>query len=463
MAPSSIVVTDRPSLAENFAENAKTVLCSASFGAGALAIGGALVGAPPLAAPYAIATGAALLAGLAFCPAFDTSKIFGQQADFSDGQCSTQYKIRYTKSDDVISPSTGVTGNSVMGPILRRVVTSSNTGAGSLQRWGVVCYGPNDVVIANFDGICFTAQGGTATFEFVRADGLPDNCGNAPNAGGQVVTNTSTGDTIDNSTVNDNRNYSKVIPVLFNLGGIKGTMNLKFGDIKIKSLLPIDFKLNISGTQFRFKEGPDGKLKPEAEDPDERYSSDPVKKLLEEIKECTCKPDVDMDMLFVPYATEDTMCERKSLSLLIPKGSIGPREEFALNRSAQLSSEMCKQNRIEQQEPKLITAATINRQGAEFFSPEFSPKIISVRIKITGFNEELLPKINLYPASNQRKFGSVAYTLVGFEGGGDYIYVFDADTYFPLPIRAKAGIIRVLFKPGTSFEIWDTGERTKTR
>jgi hypothetical protein len=49
--------------------------------------------------------------------------------------------------------------------------------------------------------------------------------------------------------------------------------------------------------------------------------------------------------------------------------------------------------------------------------------------------------------------------LEGVEGGGDYIYVFDEQTYIPLPKRGKSGKLRILMKRGISFNVYDSGER----
>jgi hypothetical protein len=457
--PSSVVVSNRQNLARNFTENAVNVLCDAAFGAGAYAIGGSVLGVVSLTGPQVLVTTGALLAAMTLCPSRpDGAQIFGSPTDLVGGQCPYFYQV-LTVGRVAGQPYRHQVG--IQGPLrVARLPVSED----------YVNYRVEDPSGNAPESVNLSIPGGdSVSSSIVSSSGGEDNCGNTGGSPGQVIKSTE-GDTIDNSKTVNNQNYNTVIPVLVNLGGVKATVNMKFGDIKIKSLLPLEFNLKIGDVRFNFGEGDDGTIKMRPINPEEKTDADSPKefnekliKLIEKIKECVCKPEVDLDMLFVPFATEETMCEVNNLTLLVPKGSIGPREELALDRSARLSSEMCKQNRIEQQEPKLITAATINREGAEFFSPEFSAKIISVRIKITRFNEELLPKISLYPASNQRKFGSVAYTLAGFEGGGDYIYVFDTDTYFPLPIRAKAGIIRVLFKPGTSFEIWDTGERTKTR
>lgn len=454
--PSSVVVSSRESLQRNFVENGLNVFCQASFGAGAYAIGGTLLGFPPLTVPAALLTTGALLTALTICPSnANPNAIFGDPPLIAGGNCPTGYQVT---TQGRISGGPFRESKFMRGPLKASNLPISP----GVTNYRISSSDDASVISINLSE---SAGDGVAT-TVVRNDGLPDNCGDVGGSPGQIISNTTTGDTIDNSKVENNSNYNTVIPVLVNVGGINGTLNLNFGGIKIDSLFPLNFDMDIGGVRFKFGEDEDGNVRIKPSNPDK--TSDDRKgeefnqklyDLIKEIKECACKPDVDMDMLFVPFATEETNCAIGTLDLLIPKGSVGPREVLSLQESAKLASEKCKENRIVQFEPSLITSATITRGGAEFFSPKIKKSVMSVRIKITGFNEAILPKITVYPDSNQRKFGSISYCLNGYQGGGDYIYVFDTDTYFPLPIRAKEGIIRVLFKPGTSFEIWDTGER----
>jgi hypothetical protein len=65
----------------------------------------------------------------------------------------------------------------------------------------------------------------------------------------------------------------------------------------------------------------------------------------------------------------------------------------------------------------------------------------------------------LFPSANQRKFGSVGFSIKPIGGGGKPIYIYDEDTYIPFPKRSKVGRLRILLKRGLSFEVYDTGER----
>jgi hypothetical protein len=456
---SNIVVSDRDSLVANFAENSKQVLCSAAFGAGAYAIGGRLLGLPPLTPASALVTGGALLAGLTLCPAnANQGDIFGTPPDFSGGQCPVLYDFTYSKSDDLISPAQGRINANIQGPIRGVDFTTGNNGAGSAQWYSLRIFeGPNTLYY--FPQFAFTQQGGSCTYQFVRDDNLPDNCGNAPSSGGQIITNNVTGDTIDNSTVVNNQDYSVVVPVQIDVGGISNTLNLNFGPIVIGSLLPLTFDIDIGGSNFRFREKPGGELEPVETNPDDELSDNKIEQILKDIKGCVCKPEVDLDLLYLPLVDNSVSCDIRSASFLVPRGSVSDSLVDAFVSSAVLANRKCEEVTPEQLPEKLLFSATTSSGGGEVFTEEIGNEVISLRVKITEYNENLLPQITSYPDSNQRKFGSVSYVGPGVEGGGDYLYVFDTDTYIPLPRRGKKGRLRILFKPGTSFQVFDTGER----
>jgi hypothetical protein len=112
-----------------------------------------------------------------------------------------------------------------------------------------------------------------------------------------------------------------------------------------------------------------------------------------------------------------------------------------------------------QLEESLIYAATTTQDGRELFSGLIDTDVVSLRIKITDIQNPTLNILTLYPEAKQRKFGSISFVTESVNGGGDYIYVFDTDTYLPLPTRGKKGKLRILLKGGISFEVYDTGER----
>lgn len=456
---SNIVVTDSASLAQNFSENAKGVLCSAAFGAGAYAIGGSLLGFPPLTPAAALVTGGSLLAALALCPSgADQSEIFGAPPAFSGGQCvGVQYGCRQSFLNTFNGSVLEGNETALVGPI-----------SAITPREGPGAFGPVwlfDIVSGPSQGLTTVdSQLTVASYEYLssrvyRIDGLPDNCGNAPNTGGQIIQNIENGDTIDNSKVVNNSNYSTVIPVVFNLGGVNGTLNLKFGPITIGSLLPLSFNIDIGGSDYKFKQKPDGTLEPEETNPDKDSPNNKLEGLLKDIKSCVCTPAVDLDMLLLPAVFDEVGCGIETETFLVPKGSVSDGQFQRFVQSAVFAQEGCMRSSVEQKEQTLIFSASTTQDGREIFTGKIKPEIISLVLKITEIRPDGPAKIDLFPASNQRKFGSVSFVTDGVQGGGDYVYVFDTETYIPLPTRGKEGRLRILMKKGLSFEVYDSGER----
>jgi hypothetical protein len=467
---SSIVVTDRQTLQENFVENGVNVFCNAAFGAGAYAIGGTLLGFPPLTVPAALLTTGALLGAMAVCPSRPTQEgIFGKPPDAPGGQCFANYRINgsivyYVDatntqfldfSDQFFAGPLTVVNNLVVGPgpFPSSRLTIANRNGSIVRDVGA----PNGIVAGSLQ-LSFAAFNN-------NGQPIPDNCGNQPNTGGQVITNI-TGDTINNNNVVNNQNHFEVIPILFNIGGVNGTLNMRFGDIKIDSLFPLNFDIDVGGVRIRLGEEPDGTYKIKPSNPDKTKPStdlekevDDLRKLIEQIKECVCTPDVELEQLFMPFVESSETCEIQTETLLVPENSVSGSTYQKFQNSAFLAKKKCEEDNVEQKEEVLIYAATTTSNGRELFTPEIDVEVISLRVKITAVNNPGLEIISLYPEANQRKFGSVSYVLKDINGGGDYVYVFDQDTYIPLPRRAKKGKLRILFKAGISFEIYDTGER----
>jgi hypothetical protein len=223
--------------------------------------------------------------------------------------------------------------------------------------------------------------------------------------------------------------------------------------------------VNIGGSRWGFEIQPDGSGKPFPVNPDPELpvdQSDSWKKILdklEEIKLCVCagdQPNFKADLL--DYLDE-AGCEIKKQLVFFPEGEeLNPIINRFI-RSALLAEKTCSDGLPPQKDEELIFAATTLQDGRELFSGDIGPEVVSLRLKITAYSSGLCVPITTYPAAKQHKFGSVNFTIKNSDGGGDYLYVFDTDTYIPLPRRGKKGKLRILFKEGISFEVYDTGER----
>jgi len=469
VSPSSVVVSSFDTMAENFAQNSERVLCDIALGTGAYAIGARILGVAKFTPATALATTAALMAGLALCPSgAQQEPIFGIPPSFQGGQCSTQYRVwatlsTYDLNNCILSTTPEGFQGTTVGPL--RVVNTCNGPRFDVPECGLsnVCFGGSNVVgangpIAGAGGIVIGSGAGYRITRVERVDGLPDNCGSLPNEGGQFITNNN-GDVIDNSKVIDNSTEIRIVPVTFNMGGVNGTLNLSFGDIRIGSLLPFQFVINIGGSDFGFEKGTDGVTKPMPTSPDSSVTKDGLRELLEKIKDCVCKPEVDLDMLFLPYVKADESCDLQTETFLVPKGSVSQDIVNKFIDSASAASDFCSNSAIEQKPEVLIFAASTTEDGREIFSGDIGTEVKSLRFRITANRNKNLRPITTYPSANQFKFGSISFVTKTVSGGGDYLYIFDTDTYYPLPKRGKEGRLRVLLKAGLSFEVYDTGER----
>jgi hypothetical protein len=200
-------------------------------------------------------------------------------------------------------------------------------------------------------------------------------------------------------------------------------------------------------------------LEPDYSNPDKELPDDKMQKLLKEIKACVCEPSVELDMLLLPTVGVVAPCESRTETLLVPKGSVSPAQFGRFLDTASLAIGECERLNVQQLPEEVIYSATTTQDGRELFTGKIEPEVVSLILKITAVADDGPEILSLYPASKQRKFGSVSFVLEGVEGGGDYIYVFDEQTYIPLPKRGKSGKLRILMKRGISFNVYDSGER----
>jgi len=463
-SPSSTVITGPESLASNFAENSRNFLCQLTFGTGAYAIGGRILGVAKFTPATALVTSGALLAALALCPSgANQGQIVGPPPQFLGGQCPVTYNWvakMFLNDGGTLRPRPDESG-SCLGPIAEFRAPGASSGNTYL---GV--YNAQGQRIGTGAGLYPSSEPyvlGAITVS--RADGLPDNCGNIPSQGGQIVRNINTGDTINGDKVVDNSQIIGIAPVTIQVGGISTTLNLSFSDYSIHSFSPYTYTVNVGGVRWGFEIQPDGSGKPFPVNPDPELPTDQTdswKKILDklqEIKDCVCggdSPVFKADLL--DYLDSEDCMVKKELVYFPESQELNPIISRFI-QSAMLAEKTCLDPNPPQVEERLIFAATTLRDGRELFSGDIEPEVVSLRIEITDFAPQLAVPITIYPAADQYKFGSVNFTIKNSNGGGDYVYVFDRNTYLPLPKRGKTGKLRILFKEGISFSVYDTGER----
>lgn len=467
--PSDVSVSNLETLSQNFAQNAISTVCQAGLSSGAFAIGSRILGGKPLPPQAALATTAAFLATALLCPAeLNPEAVFGKPANFSGGQCSANYGwfqgFTPKGGGDEIRSFVG----NYPGPLsVFEVRTIAGSAGGTQYAVAVQGFGmpAPDVRGTGFSPELFDFT----TLALTRTDGRPDNCGNPPDTPGQIVVNNNNGDTFNIGSLDNNTNNLYITPVVFNFGGQSFPINMTFGNIEIGSLLPLNFSIEISGTRFGFGQKPDGTIEPRPVNPDPdlpETNADGIQKLLdklEEIRECVCggSPVQEIITAFIPVARQiQNECAEQEVPLSVLATSYTAEKAQLFFESARLGVIGCESEKeVPQLEETLIFAATTLVDGRELFTGTILPEVVSLRIKITAFQDGLVPAISIYPAANQRKFGSVAFVSESVNGGGDSVYVYDTETYLPLPRRGKPGKLRILMKPLVSFEVYDTGER----
>jgi hypothetical protein len=467
--PSNTVISDVPSLTKNFAENAVNVVCQAALGAGTYALASRILGAPVPKPPQALLVSGALLAAMTLCPSRPTQEgIFGYPSGFSGGQCAVPYNVRFrfsfSDAGGGVAQDFDFTRNGVMGPIrLKQLPPDGPTATQMPNSRLQFINGSGGLIVDALSDFGLIPD--SLIVNAVRVDGLPDNCGNQNNVGGNLVRDVINGDTINSNNVTNNSNEIYIAPVKIAFGNVRGTVNLPFSNIRIGSLLPLNFSIEIGGVRYGFRQKPDGGYEPVEVDPDRDSPSrterdlEEVKKVLDSIKDCVCSPSGELEKFSVPFAVSNPDCEIVSQELLIPRDSAPFDLSAKLVASASAALANCNSASPPQLPESLIYAASTTVDGRELFTPDIAPEVISLRVKITDIRDDGPEKLTLFPAANQRKFGSVGFSILPISGGGEPIYVYDQDTYIPLPKRRKKGRLRILFKRGLSFEVYDNGER----
>lgn len=150
----------------------------------------------------------------------------------------------------------------------------------------------------------------------------------------------------------------------------------------------------------------------------------------------------------------------KTATIAAVSNSVPPLLIDKLLSSSNLAEVGCESLAPEQAEPSLISSG---RSGSVIVEPQYSDllsdQVVSVELRLSGYSLGEYRELTTFPGAGQRKFGSISYCLADSEGGSDQVYLWDDRTYYRLPDRLKAARIKVLLRPGISWELWDTGER----
>ncbi len=375
------------------------------------------------------------------------------------GQCPVLYNVRATitavRGDGLVFTATSSFDNQFVGPFtLDARKTSFNPPNQDQYRLSVgVLKGGTYTELEGFNGggpdpanaLVFQSAAFT---KLERVDGRPDDCGVSP----PVVwppqfppipypePDPTDPDRIwPDITINVDFKafvFSPVITIPVNFGGFKID-----ADVRIPITIPVD----IGGIKIG-----DVILRPEAE-PEYRPNPAPTGGDGPEPPECP-----ETTTIVVPFAVRES-CEGSSAELEVLTDSLPPELVGRLIDTKNLALECCGGDSKPIQEPEeLLQSGTSPNPAAEQFVT-VPADCVSVRLRITSPGSAR--QISTFGPAGQRKFGSLGYSLEGMSGGGDYVYVYDADTYYPLPPRGKNGRVRLLLASGVAWELYDTGER----
>ena len=158
----------------------------------------------------------------------------------------------------------------------------------------------------------------------------------------------------------------------------------------------------------------------------------------------------------MPFAIRES-CSQSSAELEVLTESLPPALVGRLIDTVNLALESCGEDPRPVQEPEeLLSSGTAPNPAGEQFVP-VPDECVSVRLRITSPGSAR--QVTTYGTAGQRKYGSLGFAMTNMNGGGDYVYVYDPETYYPLPPRGKPGRVRLLLAPGVSWQLYDTGER----
>lgn len=376
--------------------------------------------------------------------------------EFTGGQCQVFYNLRvrgrYRRQDGFEET---VTSNQrrVRGPVqgLRLISTPGST-PGSTVLSVVVQSASGDT-----EGISTVSQPPSNAIQWLwyriidlrREDGQPDNCGNPPLA--PYPRTPSAPSPYPPAPPNPPNPPGTFPPITINVLyapvslGFELNVPIDFGGVNFNGRVsfPITIPVSVGGIRI-------GDVRFNFEDGVEYVPAEPTP-VTEPPPECP-----DLTTIVVPFAIRES-CSQSSAEIEVSTNSLPPALVGRLIDTVNLALESCGEESSPEQEPEvLLSSGTAPAPSAEQFV-SVPDDCVSVRLRITGAGSAR--QVTTFGATGQRKYGSLGFALSNMAGGGDYVYIYDNETYYPLPPRAKPGRIRLLLSPGVQWQLYDTGER----
>lgn len=391
------------------------------------------------------------------------------------GQCRTfyrvfgAYKITNASSCQVVEVVTGGTGVVVLGPVSSEKATDTTVNSS--------CNSPVPRTISNSFTKIIDGNGGFISsigggwpalgdFDYIvgyqRLDGLADNCGDEfpppvlpPGPPYPVPPETPDGDPFipewrrDDPYDPGGGRPPLIIPIIVPPIILKPDISFPITvPITVNGMIVGSITIQFNG-EFNVTFGP----------PAVPYDDSEIKALLKEIRDCACAGGggTVIETIQLPVLQPEG-CSTESVQLSVAAGAYTTAISNRVQATVAAAIVGCEAVEVAQEPETLLSSGTAPNPPVEQFVTGITPEIVSVRLQITAFNSEAEP-VTTFPAAGQRKFGSIAFSLPPARAGGDYVYVYDLDTYLRLPVHNKEGVIRLLLKAGTGWQLYDTGER----
>lgn len=400
----------------------------------------------------------------------DADALFGGPADFEGGQCEgVRYQVTTSFTNVFGTETTGL--HFFEGKVLsiRRFTDGQGRPKYGYQREGFA----DEQVATTGMGFSPGAVPFTETFfgALTPDGGAIDACGNPPPIPGQIEGQYDDLPSLPPEDTTVNYDFT------FDFGGVVGekTINLPFSNISIDSTIPFEYSFDVGGTRFRTNDEGTEPEPPEVTREKDKAKRDKqindaledAKDLLSEIKECVCNGDTNIELETAVLAIAECTGEEGNKSaqkvfrtLQVLKDSVSTELVSEFDASAELGLVGCEcDNSVEQENAMEIFSGNITDSNSVVYSPVLDMTIRAVVLTINDY-ERLHTRI--YRMAGQEAEGDYGWMAVSadqFSSGGHVTRLISKETYLRLPESTKPARIRLSLRKGTSFTLWDTGER----
>lgn len=393
---------------------------------------------------------------------------------FTGGQCEgVGYAATGVLSRPVCSTSgcqrwsVGPGGVQVFGPVSVGPVFYEFANAPNDWFAKITVFGGNGQAVITYSAYCYNGQF-PISVTVARQDGLADECGDPDPVlptGPEPSEEDRTFDydipiTVGPNTVNIPISIGPITPIFAPEFSFAPVFNIPIGepgdrpqDRLPTTLTPDGLDLDLDEIRRRLQENQDQLQRNNAEILDN-------KEKLEELLACVC--------LELDRTIEVQLCDQEAAVELSStgKGLLGILNFLVLlNSGANIRhAELCSSEDPippEQVAPSLIASGTTSFSNrAELV--QVGAGVVSVQLRITEYDRKLVPVFSVDDFQGaEGKFGSLSIGLADdVVGGGVFQAVYTTSTIVRLPGHLKNRGVRIGLKPGISWQLYDTGERS---